>query len=84
MRGFGLLVKGKPQPQDLTRRVPDDIKKRLKKYEKRFSKRIWSNIVVSLDNLRDEDFADVDVNQLVNDLVATYGEEVEPDAKTNG
>jgi hypothetical protein len=36
---------------------------------------------VSLDNLRDEDFADVDINQLVNDLVATYGEEVEPDAK---
>jgi KaiC/GvpD/RAD55 family RecA-like ATPase len=81
VRGFGLLVKGKPQPQDLTRRIPEDIKKRLKKHEKRFSKRIWANIVASLDNLRDEDFADVDINQLVNDMVNTYGEEVETDAK---
>ncbi len=83
-KGFGLLVQGKTSSQQKTRKVPDEIKKQLQKHEKSFSKRVWENIISYLDNLNDEDFAEVDLNQLVADLVATYGEDVDLNAKKNG
>jgi KaiC/GvpD/RAD55 family RecA-like ATPase len=83
-KGFGLLIQGKTSPQQKTRKVPDEIKKQLQKHEKSFSKRVWENIRSYLDNLNDEDFTEVDINQLVADLVATYGEDVDLNAKKNG
>lgn len=74
VRGFGLLVQGKTRRASKTRRAPEELKKQLKKHEKKFSKRVWNNIIKSLDNLKDEDFTDVNLSQLVNDLVNTYSE----------
>ncbi len=76
-KGFGLLVQGKTGPEHKTRKTPEEIKKQLQKYEKSFSKRVWENILTSLDNLNDEDFADVDLNQLVKDLITAYSEDTD-------
>jgi KaiC/GvpD/RAD55 family RecA-like ATPase len=84
VRGFGLLVQGKAPRKSKTTKSTEDLKRQLRKYEKTFSKRVWSNIISSLDNLNDEDFADVDLNQLVDDLVTTYSEEKDVNAKKNG
>ncbi len=84
VRGFGLLVQGKAGSVRKTKRAPEELKKLLKKYEKSFSKRVWNNIKASLDNLTDEDFENVDLNQLVNDLITTYSEETDLNAKKNG
>lgn len=77
VRGFGLLVQGKTRRVDKIRKTTEEIKSLLKKYEKSFSKRVWNNIKTSLDNLNDEDFENVDINQLVNDLIMTYSEETD-------
>lgn len=84
VRGFGLLVQGRAGKVSKTKKAPEEIKKLLKKYEKTFSKRVWNNIKGSLDNLTDEDFENVDLTQLVNDLVTTYSEETDSNAKKNG
>jgi hypothetical protein len=84
VRGFGLLVQGKAPIKSKTSKSPAELKRQLRKFEKNFSKRVWSNIIASLDNLNDEDFADVDLNQLVDDLVTTYSEEKDVNAKKNG
>ncbi len=84
-KGFGLLVQGKKTPENITKKAPAELKKQLKKYEKSFSKRVWDNIKSSLNELNDEDFADVDLAQLVKDLVTTYSEEADVNAtKKNG
>ncbi len=84
VRGFGLLVQGKARRQSKTKRIPKELKRQLQKHEKSFSKRVWNNIVSSLDNLNDEDFADVDLEQLVTDMVTTYSKEKNSNAKKNG
>jgi KaiC/GvpD/RAD55 family RecA-like ATPase len=84
VKGFGILVQGRTRSLDRTRKAPEALKQQLAKHEKSFSKRVWANIISSLDNLNDEDFADVDLNQLVTDLVTTYSEERNEDAKKNG
>ena len=84
VRGFGLLVQGKAKIEDKTRQAPKELKKLLKKHEKSFSNRVWNNIKISLDNLTDEDFENVDLKQLVNDLIMTYSEESDTNAKKNG
>lgn len=84
VRGFGLLVQGKPKRESKTRRAPEELKKQLKKHEKQFSRKVWNNIIASLDNLKDEDFAGVDLNQLANDLITTYSEAKGSNAKKNG
>lgn len=83
-KGFGLLVQGRTSPETKTNKAPEELKRKLKNYEKSFSKRVWDNILTSLDNLNDSDFADVDLDQLINDLVMTYSEEKDLDAKKNG
>ena len=84
VRGFGLLVQGKTKPKTITKKATDEIKRELKKHEKNFSKKVWSNIINSLDNLNDEDFANVDLNQLVSDLIITYSERTDLNGKKNG
>lgn len=77
VKGFGLLVQGRTRRIEKTKKVPQELKKLLKKYEKSFSARVWNNIKSSLDNLNDEDFEDVDITQLVEDLIMTYSEETD-------
>ncbi|UCE73552.1 MAG: hypothetical protein JSV56_11065 [Methanomassiliicoccales archaeon] len=84
VKGFGLLVQGRTRRISQTKKAPQALKRQLQKYETSFSKRVWKNITTSLDNLNDEDFADVDLTQLVNDLVTTYSEEKGKNAKKNG
>jgi hypothetical protein len=84
VKGFGILVQGRTRRLDKTRKAPESLKEQLAKYEKSFSKRVWANIISSLDNLNDEDFADVDLTQLVADLVTAYSKEKDKDAKKNG
>ena len=84
VKGFGILVQGKSRRLDKTRKSPEALKRQLAKYEKSFSKRVWTNIINSLDNLNDEDFADVDLTQLVADLITAYSEEKDEDDTKNG
>jgi KaiC/GvpD/RAD55 family RecA-like ATPase len=84
VKGFGILVQGKSRRLNKTRKAPEALIRQLAKHEKSFSKRVWNNIKSSLDNLNDEDFADVDLTQLVRDLVTAYGEGKGKNAKKNG
>ena len=84
VKGFGLLVQGRTRRLNKTRKAPEALKRQLAKHEKSFSKRVWNNIINSLDRLNDEDFADVDLTQLVSDLVTAYSEDKDKNAKKNG
>lgn len=84
VKGFGLLVQGRTRRLNKTRKAPEALKRQLAKHQKSFSKRVWNNIISSLDSLNDEDFADVDLTQLVSDLVTAYSEDKDKNAKKNG
>ena len=84
VKGFGLLVQGKTRRKVKTNKATEEIKRELLKYEKKFSKKAWDNMMMSLNNLNDEDFANVDLNQLVNDLIITYSERKVLNVKKNG
>ena len=82
--GFGIRVQGRTRRVRNTRQSPAALSRPLVKDLKSFSKRVWNNINNSLDNLNDEDFADVDLTQLVTDLVTAYSEDKDKNAKKNG
>lgn len=75
VKGFGLIIQGKSLLGNPTKKIPDELRKKLKKHEKQFSRTVWRQIQESLEYLTDYDLSDLDLDQLVNDIVMSYKEE---------
>jgi KaiC/GvpD/RAD55 family RecA-like ATPase len=72
LRGFGIVLQGVTAPKKITKKIPNQLKNILQK--SRLSPTAYQKISFLLDELDDNDFEGIDMEQIISDILHLYEE----------